>query len=382
MRNDNATSTIQPGDGVTSEPFQGFMPHHSRRLSPPLSTEFTVSRLVREWRSGATVRVVFPLCFFTVLCAGCTTSGLKRNGPIASLGTDLRHLFEAANSDAALDWMPAAEELAIRATEGRELRDLIWREARINSVGMKFVRLGLGSFIYEPHHACAPELGTVRHSVEIIQPVFIAVTECTNRQYAKLVSDRRPNRHSPDVDMPATGVSYEEAVHYAATLSEREGITYRLPTELEWEYACRAGSDGRYCFGDNAALLSEYAWWAPASYTAARVAIHKPNAWGIYDMHGNAYEWTSDVLVPSSFRMSGQRTAIGQSASFPMSVEWARVIRGGCWIIPRAEALSCGCRVRKGIQEQSLLSAIFQPDAPGGSDIVGFRLVREARLGE
>ena len=106
-------------------------------------------------------------------------------------------------------------------------------------------------------------------------------------------------------------------------LSQKEGTTYRLLTEVEWEYACRAGTTTSYSFGDDDSALSEHAWWEgncrDAEY-AHRVGQKKPNPWGLYDMHGNVWEWCADRWYPPDDP--------DWPASEPL---WA--FRGGSWLL-------------------------------------------------
>jgi formylglycine-generating enzyme required for sulfatase activity len=100
-------------------------------------------------------------------------------------------------------------------------------------------------------------------------------------------------------DYPAVYVSWYDAVEFCKKLSDIEGKAYRLPTEAEWEYACRAGATTAYYFGDNAAKLGEYAWfdkntWDINENYPHRVAQKLPNKFGLYDMHGNVWEWCDE----------------------------------------------------------------------------------------
>src|SRR5206468_1604460 len=96
-------------------------------------------------------------------------------------------------------------------------------------------------------------------------------------------------------DYPVGQVSWHDAVAFCQWLSRKEGKTYRLPTEAEWEWACRAGCLGRYHFGDDSRRLGEYAWFADNSNNRSQpVGQKKPNAWGLFDMHGNLAEYCAD----------------------------------------------------------------------------------------
>jgi formylglycine-generating enzyme len=120
---------------------------------------------------------------------------------------------------------------------------------------------------------------------------------------------------------PIVNVTWEEAVEYA------EYYGKRLPTEAEWEKACRAGSETEYCFGDNEEGLGAYGWFeGNAGKRTHPVGQKKPNAWGIYDMHGNVWEWCSDWYGKDYYKSSP-----GENPQGPVSGEY-RVLRGGGWI--------------------------------------------------
>jgi formylglycine-generating enzyme required for sulfatase activity len=149
-------------------------------------------------------------------------------------------------------------------------------------------------------------------------------------------------------DHPVVCVSWEDAMAYASWLSAKTGQDYRLPTEAEWEYAARAGSQDAYSFGDDESLLCQYGNGADrgmnANWTANRwcadgvrlgsapVGSYHPNAFGLRDTHGNVHEWVADCYHDSYAEMPAS-TKTGAAAWIEAGCK-ARVIRGGCWAYP------------------------------------------------
>jgi formylglycine-generating enzyme required for sulfatase activity len=134
------------------------------------------------------------------------------------------------------------------------------------------------------------------------------------------------------------------------------GGKFQLPTEAQWEYACRAGSKTRYCFGDDEKQLGDYAWYSKNSGNKTHpVGEKKPNAWGLYDMHGNVWEWCQDWWKDGYYKESPVDDPTGAATGS------SRVARGGSWYDP---ALSCR-------------SAIKILNVPRGrNSILGFRVSR------
>ena len=127
--------------------------------------------------------------------------------------------------------------------------------------------------------------------------------------------------------LPAIAMSHHAASKFCEWLTAQTGHYYRLPTEAEWEYACRAGSTTAYCFGDDPAQLGEYAWTPDnADYVYQKVGQKKPNAWGIHDMHGNVSEWCLDAYEAGAY---GQWQVGGKTPGNPAARQYPRVIRGG-----------------------------------------------------
>jgi formylglycine-generating enzyme required for sulfatase activity len=134
-------------------------------------------------------------------------------------------------------------------------------------------------------------------------------------------------------DQPAVTMTQFAAKQYTKWLSGILGRGYRLPSEAEWEYACRAGSSTTYSFGDDPAQLSEYAWFDEnADYQTHPVASKKPNAWGIYDMHGNVAEWTLDEFREETYAGLGEGPVDAAIAVCWPTKVYPRVIRGGSWL--------------------------------------------------
>jgi formylglycine-generating enzyme required for sulfatase activity len=177
---------------------------------------------------------------------------------------------------------------------------------------------------------------------------------------------------------PAISMTQHGANKYCEWLSAQTGHFYRLPTEAEWEYACRAGTTTAYSFGDDPADLPKYAWFAANSDDKyQKVGTKKPNPWGLYDMHGNVMEWTADQFVPDYFR----RLKAGAANPFvqPQTL-YPRSVRGGGWAGDAAQLRSAwrlGSDPSWEQQDPQLPKSIwYLTDAPW----VGFRIARPLEI--
>ena len=178
----------------------------------------------------------------------------------------------------------------------------------VNSVGMVLVPIPAGEFRMGSPDSDpgAKPREKPQHLVKITKPFYLCVYEVTQQQYEKVMGTRpwQGKRYVQEGhDYPASFVSWHDAVEFCRKLSEKEGVEYRLPTEAEWEYACRAGTTRNYSFGDDASKLGQYAWykkntWNVGEKYAHRVGQKLPNPWGLYDMHGNVWEWCQDCYAP------------------------------------------------------------------------------------
>jgi formylglycine-generating enzyme required for sulfatase activity len=143
---------------------------------------------------------------------------------------------------------------------------------------------------------------------------------------------------------PALSMTHHAAMEYCRWLSQRTGRVYRLPTEAEWEYACRAGSSSRYGFGDDEAALADHAWYRVNAEDRPRpVSGRKPNGWGLFDMHGNLAEWTLDRYEEGAYAHWAARPGPPGPVLLPDERHYPHVVRGGSWDDP-AERLRCAAR--------------------------------------
>ena len=194
-----------------------------------------------------------------------------------------------------------------------------------NSIGMKLALIPPGEFMMGSDEFQEDEKPV--HKVTLTQPFQLGVYEVTQEQYEKVVGYNPSQFKGPQ--NPVEQVSWLEAFGFCEMLSDlpeekAAGRSYYLPTEAQWEYACRAGTTTMYGFGDDASDLGQYAWYSSSSDGKTHtVGQKKPNAWGLYDIHGNLWEWCADWYgsYPSG---SVTNPMGGQTGSF-------RVLRGNAW---------------------------------------------------
>jgi formylglycine-generating enzyme required for sulfatase activity len=173
---------------------------------------------------------------------------------------------------------------------------------------------------------------------------------------------------------PAISMTQHAANKYCQWLSAQTGHFYRLPTEAEWEYACRAGTTSAWSFGDDPELLDEYAWYIDNSNEKyQKVGQKKPNPWGLHDMHGNVMEWCADQYVPDYFERLVERA---QNPYIQPQTLYPRSVRGGGWEDDPEQTRSAfrrGSEPHWKQQDPQLPKSIwYLTDAPW----LGFRLVR------
>ena len=173
---------------------------------------------------------------------------------------------------------------------------------------------------------------------------------------------------------PAICMTQLAAVKFCEWLSAMTGNFYRLPTEAEWEYACRAGTETAYSFGDDSSQLSDYAWYGENSNDKyQKVGTKKANTLGLYDMHGNVAEWTLDQYIPTAYRKRNKLVANPLEEGEKV---YSKVVRGGSWMDNpnrlRSAARRPSSKKWKRRDPQIPKSKWWHTDAP----FVGFRVVR------
>ena len=202
--------------------------------------------------------------------------------------------------------------------------------AEPNSIGMELIEIPAGEFT----------MGQGNSAVDVIltKPFLMGKTEVTQGQF-KNVMGTEPWRGAPFVqigeDNAASYVSGDDATAFCETLTDLErkagklkaNEEYRLPTEAQWEYACRAGTTTAFTFGDDEKQLGQYTWFKVNAFDAGEryahaVGLKKPNPWGLHDMHGNVWEWCSD--------WDGEKISVGTDPVGPGGGS-DRVDRGGSW---------------------------------------------------
>jgi len=165
------------------------------------------------------------------------------------------------------------------------------------------------------------------HTV-MLSDFWIGKYEITQKQWQAIMGNNPSNWKGED--LPVENVSWNDCQEFCRKLSEKTGKRFTLPTESQWEYSCRAGSQTRFCFGDSDSGLEEYAWYWDNSQTGQTRQTHpvgqkKPNVWGLYDMHGNVWEWCQD------WHHDNYNGAPADGSAWELPAGSVRVLRWGSW---------------------------------------------------
>jgi formylglycine-generating enzyme required for sulfatase activity len=221
-----------------------------------------------------------------------------------------------------------------------------------NSIGMKLVRIPAGTFMMGSTRSEPERIpNEVLHEVTITRPYYMGVHEVTQAQYTAVMRNAEDFRNNSAFDGPQNpmeNVEWQKATRFCEVLSalpaeSDAGRRYRLPTEVEWEYACRAGTRTPFTTGDSLSSRQAnfngnypYGEAEPGPYLrrTAPVGSYQPNAFGLYDMHGNVAEWCADFYDPEYYENSPPEDPRGP----PLGVVesgfggFHMVVRGGCWL--------------------------------------------------
>jgi formylglycine-generating enzyme required for sulfatase activity len=219
-----------------------------------------------------------------------------------------------------------------------------------NSIGIKLMRIPKGKFLMgSPKTEEGWSKDETQHEVTISQNFYMGATEVTQAQWQKVMGSK-PSFFKGD-ELPVEQISWDEAVDFCKRLSEmpeekKAGRKYRLPTEAEWEYACRAGTTTPFHFGSqlngrqancDGTLPYGTDTKGPDLEKTSPIGTYPANAWGLYDMHGNVWEWCSD--------WSGEYPTGSVTDPIGPATGSLRVFRGGCWI---KDAVLCRSAYRNG----------------------------------
>jgi len=254
--------------------------------------------------------------------------------------------------------LPAQSEKNKSVAEPRQIKKIT------NSLGMEFVYIAPGTFMMgSPSNESGRENDERQHQVTLTKGFYMQTTEVTQGQWKALMGHYPFYFEDCGDDCPVENVSWNDVQEFIRKLNQREGGNkYRLPAEAEWEYAARAGTDTPFAFGrclstDQANYKGNYPLPGCSEgenrQRTIRVASLKPNTWGLYDMHGNVWEWCQDWF--GDYPSSAVTDPTGPSGGS------RRVLRGGSW---DSVARLCRSAFRIGVKPGSRL--IF----------VGFRLLR------
>jgi len=195
----------------------------------------------------------------------------------------------------------------------------------VGNFRMEFVLIPAGSFLMGSPDETGDGDEYPRHDVVISQPFYLGKYEVTQEQWEEVMGSN-PSRFR-GAKLPVETVSWKDCQVFLAKLAAKTGRKFALPTEAQWEYACRAGTTTFWSFGDTNAAVDEFAWGKSNSGGQSHpVGGKKPNPWGLYDMHGNVSEWCADRYAKHTYSNGVVVDPVG-----PTVQEGSAVCRGGAW---------------------------------------------------
>jgi formylglycine-generating enzyme required for sulfatase activity len=242
-----------------------------------------------------------------------------------------------------------------------------------NTLGMEFVLIPAGEFEMGSEE-CDTE-GPVHHA-KIGKAFYMGRYEVTQKQWREIMGVNPSTFRGPD--LPVEEVSWDDIQEFITHLNGNEGTDrYRLPSEAEWEYACRAGTTTRYSFGDDGLKLSDYAWYGGnAGNKTHPVGQKLPNSYGLYDMHGNVWEWVQD-RYHDDYDGAPTDGSAWEGWPTPRGIDPLPPLRGACWDTLRVGRGGCFISF-PGDHPETCRSAIRRCDnTDDHCHVIGFRLLKE-----
>jgi formylglycine-generating enzyme required for sulfatase activity len=250
-----------------------------------------------------------------ILLAAALATGCARHGPGGDSDKGSRQAAHETPAAGPAEDLPPSMVLDL----GRDIR-------------MELVLVRPGSF--QMGDAGGADDAQPVHTVAITQPFYLGKYKVTQQQWEAVMGNNPSYFKGPQ--NPVDNVGWDACQRFLKKLGEKcnPGWKCALPNEAQWEYACRAGSSTKYCYGDDESRLAEYAWFSDNSKDRTHpVGEKKPNAWGLYDVHGSLFEWCADWYAKDCYKASPPSDPAGPAAGT------LHVDRGGSW-----RSLAGGCR--------------------------------------
>jgi formylglycine-generating enzyme required for sulfatase activity len=242
---------------------------------------------------------------------------------------DIEAIIDRAKPESAMTDAEAQQKDEVVKPKEKELSKQ--QKAFKNTLGMTFVLIPTGTFTMgskKGNKLLSFFSSKHTYKVNILRPFYLQTTPVSQSQWLRVMENSPSNFKDLGDKCPVENITWYDAQEFIKILNKKEGTDqYRLPAEAEWEYACRAGNSNEFSFGSDVKMLGEYAWFSGNSARKTHpVGSKKPNAWGLFDMHGNVWEWVEDDWHSNfDWPLKEGEAWIDESRGV------YRVLRGGSW---------------------------------------------------